>query len=719
MPNMPALGIRFNINNVGSGFYGIECWKVFWRAVDIQKLSGALLFDGDTDATLDRREYVYCITVQCNHQRVLDNIKVSLEKSTEFHKIAASPEFVQNNHVVGEPLVFSGEVDSNGNITGVTSLPHMALDAVKKEQQRSAQISQPTKSSSAVKGQSTTQNKEKQQEELCRQREEERKVKEEFEIKKLEEARKVQEENSIIKPPSEQKVPPEKSLSPPTAKKLGSCFGKDIIIPGLIFGILIIFPINFLFMPVFISLFGGDYTRVNNWETLTFSVILGVGVLMLLKKSEKTSSSSSTSSKKSNSVNESIQTSKDKTDDKTDIKGNIDQKERKFVTQNKSKTVDKNGDIDIFSLANSKSWEARRDVAISLGKKGEVDAVEPLINALKNDREWVVRFCAAEALGKIGDERAIIPLTNALYDEDILEHAANSLANFGSLGVEPLLNALKSSKWNIRSYSAEALGKTKDRRAVEPLLKSLGDEVIAVRRSSARSLGVLGDSRAINPLKSALVNADEYSRSDIAEALKKLNWEPTDDLKVKYFIGLSQWDKCVEIGASAVETIINIYYNEKDYSFANENRWKAKKALIEIGSPAVEPLISKLKDSNDEIKKLIADILRQINDPRTEASSNEFLREKQTVINDSKKALIEYWKINAKVWWRNNLPKNPVCDSCMAPLVFEDSYYKGGWMCCKSCVEDSLQRWNEGDNDVNYFGVGEVEKALEHYQIHR
>lgn len=297
MPNMPALGIRFNINNAGSGFYGIECWKVFWRAVDIQKLSGALLFDGDTNATLCGREYVYCIAVQCNQQRVLDDIRASLEKSTEFRKIAASPEFVQNDDIIVEPLVFSGNVDSEGNITGVTSLPHMALDAIKKEQQQSAQISKPTKPLSAVKGESTAQNKEREQEEPYSQREKERKVKEEFEIKKLEEAKKVQEEESIIKLPSEQKVPAGKSFSKPKEKKLGSYFG-NIIIPGLIFGILVIFPISCLFIPMFIYMFIGESTDINFWGILMFSVILGVGVLMLLKKSNKTSSSSSIPSKK-------------------------------------------------------------------------------------------------------------------------------------------------------------------------------------------------------------------------------------------------------------------------------------------------------------------------------------------------------------------------------------------------------------------------------------
>lgn len=211
MPNMPALGIRFNINDVGSGFYGIECWKVFWRAVDIQKLSGVLLFDGDTDATLCGREYVYCIAVQSNQQTVLDGIRASLEKNIEYGNIAASPKFVYDDYVVVEPLVFSGTIDSEGNISGVKSLPHIALDAIKKEQQRSVQISKPTEPSPAVRGQSTAQNKERQQMELCTAGK--GKVNEEFEIKKLEEAKKAQEVKSIIKSPSEQKVPPEKKAS--------------------------------------------------------------------------------------------------------------------------------------------------------------------------------------------------------------------------------------------------------------------------------------------------------------------------------------------------------------------------------------------------------------------------------------------------------------------------------------------------------------------------
>jgi hypothetical protein len=35
IPNMPILGVRFDINMIESGTYGLECWKVFWRCIDI------------------------------------------------------------------------------------------------------------------------------------------------------------------------------------------------------------------------------------------------------------------------------------------------------------------------------------------------------------------------------------------------------------------------------------------------------------------------------------------------------------------------------------------------------------------------------------------------------------------------------------------------------------------------------------------------------------
>ena len=55
----------------------------------------------------------------------------------------------------------------------------------------------------------------------------------------------------------------------------------------------------------------------------------------------------------------------------------------------------------------------RRQAALTLGKLGDVRAVEPLINALK-DQAFGVRSCAALSLGLIGDQRAVEPLILAL-----------------------------------------------------------------------------------------------------------------------------------------------------------------------------------------------------------------------------------------------------------------------------------------------------------------
>lgn len=137
---IPALGIRFDIDKAGSGYYGYECWKVLWRAVDVEILSAASLFEGDTDATLRGRERVYCIAVQSIDSSIFDQIRTALEQSTEFQNIAASPKFVEHDQVVREPLLDAGRVDSGGNLVGEASTSRAALGAVRKEKQQVAQV---------------------------------------------------------------------------------------------------------------------------------------------------------------------------------------------------------------------------------------------------------------------------------------------------------------------------------------------------------------------------------------------------------------------------------------------------------------------------------------------------------------------------------------------------------------------------------------------------
>jgi len=68
-------------------------------------------------------------------------------------------------------------------------------------------------------------------------------------------------------------------------------------------------------------------------------------------------------------------------------------------------------------------------------------------------------------LGKIGDDDAIDSLIEALNDDcwTVRENATKALGNIGSVkAVEPLIITLNSDEWRLRKYAAVSIGKTGD-----------------------------------------------------------------------------------------------------------------------------------------------------------------------------------------------------------------------------------------------------------------
>lgn len=135
IPRAPAkvtqpdcIGVRFDIGKIGSGGYGEECWKVFWRAVDPEIVAGAQLLDGDTNDTPDR-ENVYCLAVKwlAGSGRG-DEVRKALEQSEQYQKVASNPKFINSTQVSREPLVQDGRVDQSGHIVGTS---YRALPALK------------------------------------------------------------------------------------------------------------------------------------------------------------------------------------------------------------------------------------------------------------------------------------------------------------------------------------------------------------------------------------------------------------------------------------------------------------------------------------------------------------------------------------------------------------------------------------------------------------
>jgi HEAT repeat protein len=152
----------------------------------------------------------------------------------------------------------------------------------------------------------------------------------------------------------------------------------------------------------------------------------------------------------------------------------------------------------------------RRTAAKSLAAIAPAASVPELVARLDGEPDRGVRQTLVKTLGRLGDDRALAGLVNALKDRDLLvcQEAALALSRFKSpAAFEALLEALEHKggrdSWQIRRFTAQALGKLGDRRAVPALIASLRDESDLVPPAAAEALGELGDRQAIPALKTA------------------------------------------------------------------------------------------------------------------------------------------------------------------------------------------------------------------------
>ncbi|MBN2380946.1 HEAT repeat domain-containing protein [candidate division WOR-3 bacterium] len=156
----------------------------------------------------------------------------------------------------------------------------------------------------------------------------------------------------------------------------------------------------------------------------------------------------------------------------------------------------------------------------------ETEDVKTLIRKLDND-DVRVREEAAQALGETKDPRAIKPLINTMKKDeywDVRKAAAQSLGELGNpAAVNPLLNVLKKDdNRNVQGAAASALGEIGDTKAVEPLIEALDNKSSEVRKEAAKALGMIGDTTAVGPLILALKDDDSRVRQNSAYALGEL-----------------------------------------------------------------------------------------------------------------------------------------------------------------------------------------------------
>ena len=324
----------------------------------------------------------------------------------------------------------------------------------------------------------------------------------------------------------------------------------------------------------------------------------------------------------------------------------------------------------------------------SLGAIGDGRATEALLSAFKNfDAE--VRQCAREALEKIGDLREMDPLIAVLKDSDkgVRHYAVTALGQLrNNYAMQALIAAVQDSDSYVRKAAVEALGKLDKYHAVkslitalevsidrgesdepirqlvsaaligigspaiEPLIEEFKDQDWRVRKTAAEVLGQIAVHLEDAALRTRIVKAltalikdngtSGYLRLAALEALdatfKAADWKPAqDEIGAAYWMTKKEWDKCVAIGAPAVEVLIPaLKDSDKDVRLAvvgalgkikdpraaqplvdalfdkdNAVCKQAALALEEFGAPAVEPLIATLTYSNSDAARTAARIL--------------------------------------------------------------------------------------------------------------
>ena len=227
------------------------------------------------------------------------------------------------------------------------------------------------------------------------------------------------------------------------------------------------------------------------------------------------------------------------------------------------------------------------EALIELNEFGEISTSDILREIFKNGKSQQVRSSAAFGLAKIRDEESV-----DLFIDEILQ---------------------RRDSWSV---SMESLERMPDL-AVNHLIPLIEKESSS-REEIIYMLGELGDDQVVNKIVPFLDDDSREVEKAAAEALLKLKWDPSKDtVGAKYLILTSYLDDSQ-----------NLY------------------DCIEIGEPAIEPLIEELETGPEKLQENIAEVLYRIDGPKTKDILIELLEEDdKDKQNRAAYALMEFGEI--------------------------------------------------------------------------
>jgi len=250
------------------------------------------------------------------------------------------------------------------------------------------------------------------------------------------------------------------------------------------------------------------------------------------------------------------------------------------------------------------------------GASGSEKRIQELIQQL-DGRTW---DRAAKELVRIG-EPAVDPLLRALNQNShwISARACNPLSKIRSAkAVDGLLGALDNTKLDdrIKRYILQSLGNVESERVLKPLIRHLGHEDWAIRCAVLRSLGQIGGETAEEAVIGALKDKERYVVESATAVLGQMKSTRApahliDILEDRAGMGRIKISRAlVEIGEPSVNAIVSSMRNDMD----REICWHLVWALGRINSEAaIEPLVRALTSRNWMVRNEAAVSLVRIN----------------------------------------------------------------------------------------------------------
>jgi hypothetical protein len=100
---------------LGGGFYGAAAFKIFFQNLDPNKMPTFILYDGDTNETLNGTARIYCIAVKSSNPSTINYLKEKMSQINDKGLLKLEKRFIEGNVTKKHPLVLSAQVNS-GNI---------------------------------------------------------------------------------------------------------------------------------------------------------------------------------------------------------------------------------------------------------------------------------------------------------------------------------------------------------------------------------------------------------------------------------------------------------------------------------------------------------------------------------------------------------------------------------------------------------------------------